>query len=95
MTIEFGIDLSRDRVVLEMLKSNPKLESGKDNDGSIFFRFRAKLIIRNKMELKQTLTRSDVGVLMSDIEDCYPGIRTIIHFSRVYVIIEFDFSIFV
>ena len=73
-----NINISNDVNLLETLKSNDKLEYGKDHDGSIFFRYRSKMIIRNKAELKQTLARSNFGILMSEIEDSYAGIRKFI-----------------
>ena len=72
---ELKIDVENDRSLLEILKSNPELECQIDNDGRNCFKYRTKFDIRNKYDLKQTLVASNIGILLTEVDNCYPGIR--------------------
>jgi hypothetical protein len=71
---ELNIDLEMEDYVLDMMKSNPKLDFEISKEGIISFQYRDKYIITNIMELQQTVERVKSGVLVSDIADCYEGI---------------------
>lgn len=75
---ELQIDLSVELDVLDMLKSNPKIDvvmylDGKGNI-SYNFQFVREHVVRNINELKEQIKRSRNGILFDDIKDCYPDI---------------------
>eukprot|EP01039_Chlorochromonas_danica_P006270 gene6270-6912_t len=70
-----NIDLSSDVKVLNMLKSNPKVESTFNNDGDVSFIFRPKFIVTDRKDLLDTIDRVASGILLSEIQDCYPGLE--------------------
>ena len=69
------IDLENDELVLDMMKSNPKLDVETSEDGVCSFQYRDKYRITNMWELKQTVDRVKTGVVMSDIITSYQGIE--------------------
>jgi hypothetical protein len=74
-----GIDLNSEQYVLDMLKSNPKVECERsgDNNDELSFRYRTKFAIANKLELINEIRRVDNGLAACDITNppCYPGIE--------------------
>ena len=76
---ELGIDLNSEQYVLDMLKSNPKVECERsgDNNDELSFRYRTKFAIANKLELINEIRRVDNGLAACDITNppCYPGIE--------------------
>lgn len=73
---ELGVDLHRDNYVLDMLKSNPKVECERGDNDEISFRYRTKFSIANKLELIREISRVGSGIAACDImtPPCYHGI---------------------
>ena len=82
---ELGINLSTENYVLDMLKSNPKVECEWSAEDDLSFQYRAKFVIANKRELLDTIRRVQCGISSTDICNpdtlgegsgffCYPGI---------------------
>jgi len=76
---ELGIDLNREQYVLDMLKSNPKVECERsgENNNELSFRYRTKHSITNKADLLKEIGRVQNGIAASDIcfPPCYPGVE--------------------
>lgn len=73
---ELRIDLSRENYVLDMLKSNPKVECERSAEDELSFQYRTKFSIANKRELLATIDRVQCGIISADIfnPECYPGV---------------------
>lgn len=75
---ELDIDLDYENYVLDMVKSNPKIECERSSEDVMFFKYRAKFEIRDRNELLREIERVKNGISMKDITDpeCYPGVGT-------------------
>jgi hypothetical protein len=70
------IDIKHDTLMLDMLKSNPKVDIeylDPADPTALSFQFRAKYEFQNKHELVRGIDRVKCGILMSDVQDCYPN----------------------
>lgn len=75
---DLGIDLHVENYILDMLKSNPKVECERSGEtDELSFRYRTKFSIANKSELIQVIDRVQSGIAVCDITTppCYPGIE--------------------
>ena len=76
---ELGIDLNHEQYVLDMLKSNPKVEVERtgENSNDLTFRYRTKFNIANKAELVKEIGRVQNGIAAMDIctPPCYAGVE--------------------
>lgn len=73
---ELRIDLREEIQVLEMLKSNPMIDQMVHEDGILYFQYRAKFNLKNKVELVNAITRVRNGIVLEDIKNCYPDIES-------------------
>jgi uncharacterized protein YjcR len=73
---ELHINLREEIQVLEMLKSNPMIDQIVHEDGMLYFQYRAKFNIKNKVELLNLIIRVRNGIVLEDIKNCYPDIES-------------------
>ena len=75
---DLNIDLNDDYYLMNMLKSNPKVDMELLDDGSYSFQYRVKYEISDLKEMLHVINREShkSGVLESDIRDCYPDIES-------------------
>jgi hypothetical protein len=79
---ELGINLNKQQYVLDMIKSNPKVEVERRYiDDVLFFKYRQKFEINNKSELLWEIDRVSSGISMKEITNppCYPGVEEDCH----------------
>jgi predicted transcriptional regulator len=79
---ELNINLRTEQYVLDMIKSNPKIEVKRRYvDDVLFFKYRQKFVIRNKVELLEEIERVASGISMKEITNppSYPGIEADCH----------------
>ena len=79
---ELNIDLRKEQYVLDMIKSNPKIEvTRRYEDDALFFKYRQKFVIRNKWDLLEEIKRVASGISMKEITSppSYHGIEADCH----------------
>ena len=79
---ELGINLNKQHYVLDMIKSNPKVEVERRYiDDALFFKYRQKFEIRNKSDLLEEIERVASGISMKEITNppAYPDVEEDCH----------------
>ena len=79
---ELGIDLNKQQYVLDMIKSNPKVEVERRYiDDALFFNYRQRFEIRNKVDLLREIERVASGISMKEITNppAYPDVEEDCH----------------
>ena len=79
---ELRINLNKQQYVLDMIKSNPKVEVERRYiDDMLFFKYRNKFDIKNKAELLREIERVASGISMKEISNppCYNDIEADCH----------------
>ncbi len=87
---ELDIDLQQDIQLLEMLKSNPTLDQSTAQDGVLYFQYRAKYVLKNKLDLVNLINRTRNGVMFEDIKTAYDGVDGTSDFALYDADIDID-----
>ena len=79
---ELRINLNKQQYVLDMIKSNPKVEVERRYvDDMLFFKYRSKFEIKDKAELLREIERVASGISMKEI--CNPLAITILKLTVI------------